>query len=72
LAAMVSAHLEGNVLAGRPPRQNWGKFNAHKWGGFNARSHAPNGHDDSANVVAGVVSLLAGSKYRYDATLSWV
>jgi predicted Zn-dependent protease with MMP-like domain len=36
---MVSAHLEGNVLAGRPPRQNWGKFNAHKWGGFNARSH---------------------------------
>jgi putative transposase len=39
LAAMVAAHLAGNVLAGEPPRQNWGKFEAHKWGGFNARSH---------------------------------
>ena len=38
LAAMVSAHLAGNVLAGQPPRQNWGKFEAHKWGGFTARS----------------------------------
>jgi hypothetical protein len=36
---MLSAHLAGNVLAGEPPRQNWGKFDAHKWGGFNARSH---------------------------------
>jgi hypothetical protein len=40
---MVSAHLEENDLAGRPPRQNWGKFNAHKWGGFNARSQLMNG-----------------------------
>jgi antirestriction protein ArdC len=38
---MVSAHLEENDLASRPPRQNWGKFNAHKWGGFNARSQRP-------------------------------
>src|SRR5262249_10379562 len=22
----------------QPPRQNWGKFEAHNWGGFNARS----------------------------------
>src|SRR3954465_7457870 len=36
---MVSSHPTGNVLGGRPARQNWGKFDAHKWGGFNARSH---------------------------------
>jgi hypothetical protein len=39
LAAMVSTHPTGNALGGRPARQNWGKFDAHKWGGFNARSH---------------------------------
>ena len=47
MAAMVSSHPTGNVLGGRPARQNWGKFDAHKWGGFNARSH--------------VVLLLAGT-----------
>jgi transposase len=35
---MVSTHPTGNALGGRPARQNWGKFDAHKWGGFNARS----------------------------------
>ena len=35
---MVSSHPTGNALGGRPARQNWGKFDAHKWGGFNARS----------------------------------
>ena len=28
----------GACPGGRAPRQNWGKFEAHKWGGFNARS----------------------------------
>ena len=36
---MASTHPTGNALGGRPARQNWGKFDAHKWGGFNARSH---------------------------------
>ena len=35
---MVATHPTGNALGGRPARQNWGKFDAHKWGGFNARS----------------------------------
>ncbi len=39
MAAMVSTHPTGNALGGRPARQNWGKFDAHNWGGFNARSH---------------------------------
>ena len=33
-------------------------------------SHPPNGHDDVANVVAGVASRAAGS--GFDETLSWV
>src|SRR3954447_18097569 len=37
---MVSTHPTGNALGGRPARQNWGKFDAHNWGGFNARSQA--------------------------------
>src|SRR5258708_3473873 len=37
---MVSTHPTGNALGGRPARQNWGKFDAHNRGGFNARSHA--------------------------------
>ena len=32
--------------------------------------HAPNGHDDVANAVAGVASLLAASGYLHD--MSWV
>ena len=31
--------LQGHAPEGRATRRNWGKFEAHKWGGFNARSH---------------------------------
>ncbi len=27
----------GACPGGRAPRQNWGKFEAHKWGGFTGR-----------------------------------
>src|SRR5262249_59649167 len=52
-----AAHLTGNVLAGRPPRQNWGKFDAHKWGGFNARSQKARGVND---ILIAVVDGLKG------------
>ena len=32
-----AAQPPGACPGGRAPRQNWGKFEAHKWGGFNAR-----------------------------------
>jgi len=30
----------GACPGGRAPRQNWGKFEAHKWGGFTGRLEA--------------------------------
>jgi hypothetical protein len=33
--------------------------------------HAPNGHDDLANAVAGAAAATR-SKYRYDSSLDWV
>jgi hypothetical protein len=38
--------------------------------GKDSIDHAPNGHDDVANAVAGVASLLAASGYLHD--MSWV
>ena len=68
---MVSAHLAGNVLAGQPPRQNWGKFEAHKWGGFTARSQTGGGGKDvfvhiSAVEQAGLSSLNEGQTVEYE------
>ena len=40
----------------RPPRQNWGKFKAHKWGGFTGRldkSRETNSVPWSTRIVAG-------------------
>ena len=34
--------------------------------------HAPNGHDDVANAVAGVLTNMGVRKYRYVADMSWV
>ena len=31
----------GACPGGRAPRQNWGKFEAHKWGGFTGRLEPP-------------------------------
>ena len=31
--------LSGHAPGAWAPHQNWGKFEAHKWGVFNARSH---------------------------------
>jgi hypothetical protein len=62
LAAMVSSHPTGNVLGGRPARQNWGKFDAHKWGGFNARSqryYAPQYQPDLGAAIAGALAGAA-------------
>jgi hypothetical protein len=39
-------------------------------GGKDSIDHAPGGHDDLANVTAGVCTLLA--KGRYDSSYSWV
>ena len=36
----------GACPGGRAPRQNWGKFEAHKWGGFTGRlEHRPDQGD---------------------------
>ena len=60
---MVSAHLAGNVLAGQPPRQNWGKFEAHKWGGFTARSH-PAEHWKHLRTTNPIESTFATVRHR--------
>jgi hypothetical protein len=39
--------------------------------GKDSIDHAPNGHDDLANAVAGAAAATR-SKYRYDSSLSWV
>jgi hypothetical protein len=41
-------------------------------GGKDSIDHAPSGHDDVANAVAGVASLLATGSDGYDESLSWV
>ncbi|WP_257194815.1 MULTISPECIES: hypothetical protein [unclassified Bradyrhizobium] len=40
--------------------------------GKDSIDHAPNGHDDVANAVAGVLTSMGVRKYRYVADLSWV
>lgn len=40
--------------------------------GKDSIDHTPNGHDDVANAVAGVLTSMGMRKYRYDASLSWV
>ena len=39
--------------------------------GKDSIDHAPNGHDDLANAVAGAAAATR-SKYRYDCSLDWV
>lgn len=41
-------------------------------GGKDSIDHPPNGHDDIANVAAGVLTMLGTRLYRYDASLDWV
>lgn len=40
--------------------------------GKDSIDHAPGGHDDVANAVAGVLTSMGIRKYKYDATMSWV
>lgn len=40
--------------------------------GKDSIDHAPNGHDDVCNAVAGVCTSMGVRKYRYLADLSWV
>jgi hypothetical protein len=40
--------------------------------GKDSIDHAPNGHDDVVNSVAGVLTTLTSRPYRYLADLSWV
>ncbi|MGY3137750.1 hypothetical protein ACVWZM_008432 [Bradyrhizobium sp. USDA 4501] len=40
--------------------------------GKDSIDHAPNGHDDVVNAVAGVLTSMGVRKYRYVADLSWV
>lgn len=40
--------------------------------GRDSIDHAPNGHDDVANAVAGVLTSMGIRKYKYIADLSWV
>jgi hypothetical protein len=39
--------------------------------GKDSIDHAPNGHDDLANAVAGAAAATR-PKYRYDCSLDWV
>ena len=41
-------------------------------GGKDSIDHPPGGHDDLANVAAGVLTMLGTKLYRYDASLDWV
>lgn len=41
-------------------------------GGRDSIDHAPGGHDDIANAVAGVFANLVSGKGSYDSTYSWV
>jgi hypothetical protein len=41
-------------------------------GGRDSIDHAPNGHDDVANCVAGLVAVLAVGASSYDSSLDWV
>jgi hypothetical protein len=40
--------------------------------GKDSIDHSPGGHDDIANVVAGVIVCLGERKYKYDSSLAWV
>lgn len=40
--------------------------------GKDSIDHAPGGHDDVANAVAGVITSLVAKKGSYDVTMSWV
>jgi hypothetical protein len=40
--------------------------------GKDSIDHAPNGHDDLCNVVAGLLVNLGTKNYRYDSSLRWV
>jgi hypothetical protein len=40
--------------------------------GKDSIDHAPNGHDDLSNVVAGLLCNLGTKAYRYDSSLRWV
>jgi hypothetical protein len=40
-------------------------------GGRDSVDHAPGGHDDLANAVAGAL-LLAGQRSGYDTSMAWV
>jgi hypothetical protein len=40
--------------------------------GKDSIDHAPNGHDDVANAVAGVLTSMGSRKYRYDCSMAWV
>jgi hypothetical protein len=52
----VPTGLSGVAPKGLPPRQNWGKFEAPKWGGFTARleTYTGNGQYLRAMVVNAV------------------
>jgi len=39
--------------------------------GKDSIDHAPNGHDDLANAVAGAAAATS-SKYAYDTSLDWI
>ena len=41
-------------------------------GGRDSIDHAPNGHDDLCNVVAGLLVNLGTKKYAYDSSMKWV
>ncbi|MGE3993216.1 hypothetical protein [Pseudorhodoplanes sp.] len=41
-------------------------------GGRESIDHPPNGHDDVANAVAGLASVLSKKQTSYDDTLAWV
>jgi hypothetical protein len=47
-AGIAPARLSDFAPEDRTPRQNWGKFKAHKWGGFTGHSEAAEHHENAA------------------------
>src|SRR5262249_50564867 len=61
------ADLTGHAPGGQPQRQNWGKFAAHKWGGFNARSQVRELVLDDAAPFVPLVMKKRGKEIDYAA-----
>jgi hypothetical protein len=54
----------GACPGGRAPRQNWGKFEAHKWGGFTGRLDMVIEIDSTALPLGVLIGLVRQQRER--------